>query len=46
MPPTVDAAGWFNALESIVLLRFFIEPATGEPHIARHNVITAYDSGP
>ncbi len=27
-----------QALESVVLLRFFIDPATGEPHIAGHNV--------
>lgn len=25
-------------LESIVLLRFYIDPSTGEPHIAGHNV--------
>ena len=27
-----------QALESVVLLRFFIDSATGEPHIAGHNV--------
>ncbi len=27
-----------NALESVVLLRFFIDPATGARHIAGHNV--------
>jgi Domain of unknown function (DUF4258) len=27
-----------QALESVVLLRFFIDPATGEPHIAGHSV--------
>jgi len=27
-----------QALQSVVLLRFFIDPTTGEPHIAGHNV--------
>lgn len=27
-----------QALQSVVLLRFFIDPATGEPHVAGHNV--------
>jgi hypothetical protein len=36
----VDATGWFKVLEleSVVLLRFFINSATGEPHIVGHNV--------
>jgi hypothetical protein len=33
-----DTTSFVQALQSIVLLRFFIDPATGEPHIAGHNV--------